>query len=1099
MADETLVMTIDARPAEDGGRRYARTIDEVTKANEKADSATDKLEERFRSLAKTTADSTKSAAGWVLHHSILLGTVGLLSRGLSVITTGAMAMFLGMTGRVSEALANATSYAALFAAKGLRSLSGLLDSAGGRLAGFSGGLATGATWLERWGALTLKLSIGMVALGAAAAVVAAKITSAAAAAGNDFIPAWNRVLTLAKGTPAELRKLRSELESLASELGVNQAEAASQYYEVLSALPEAIENPTAGLKVLEAALKASATGFTTTEDAISAITGVLYNYNLAADQAGAVADALFKAQDLGSLTFGEVAASISTAAPLVSALGGSYQDLLAITALVTRGQTTTSEAMTQVSAAMSALLTQTGPAAQASKELGIEFSAASVQAKGLAGFLLDIIDKTNGHPEVLAKFFGRKEAITLLVSLAQRTDELRSVVAETADSAGGAERIYKQMNETLGRQVDLLQGPYKRALLDLGILMDRTAIGALKLANHVQSFIGGIDFRKMFAVSDAPLFADSAVFGQPNFAGGATPRLSAVKVMGRARPAPEAATVEHSTEKIQALQDSLRAAAIAAVDASDDFGAYDRSLTAADKSVNALVISEMARLKAAGVEQSEVNKLASLYKDVWEEARRRAEEHRKAIEDLTAAMATYQAQVVAGFTVTDALEEKAIARREAEDRRRQQFTNLGGTLSLVTPPAREKSPQEIEREFKAASLRQFNDTIDAVKNVSSAFGELANVLGDMSPLIEGALRGFESFANGLARFKAGQSQGGTLGMLAQVSGAIGMAAGALQVARGLFDDSERDALLKQNNEALDRLRQSLENPATFGDTLTTLSTIDAIQARPGFKNNQRPSEITRFSEDERKAIKEAADRFGIDVFDKNGKIVRTALQQLEDALRDSALSVSEFGKTVAGQKTLRDAFNEIFDITDPGQLLQSEFDQLAQRSGGLFGDLKNLDLTSGTGRDVLETRIRDLITKAMGGDLTATDLSGFSSVQEFIDSLLSIDHGLDAFSEGLNKATSAVTDIPKAINLALYERRFGSGLGPSPRDARDTSPSIPGTPEFRANSGSGPTNTFYITIEGSEKPVGALFDEIEAESQRRVRGGGTVVLGRTSL
>lgn len=1120
---EILELGIDTRPAEEGGKRYTRTIDEVTGANERADESTSKLEERFRSLARTTASGAKSAAGWVLHHSVLLGTVALLSRSLSAVTSGALALFLGGVGKVSGALENATSYLALFAAKGLRALGTALSGTSGALGSLAAGLMTGATWMERWGSLTLGLSVGMVALGGAVAVVAGKIGSLAAAAGNKFIPEWNRVLTLVKGTPAELRALRGDLESLAASMGVDQAEAAHQYYEVLSALPEAIENPTAGLKVLEYALKASASGFSTTADAISAITGILYNYNLTADHAGEVADALFKAQDLGSITFGEVAASISQAAPLVSALGGSYQDLLAITALVSRGQTTTSEAMTEVSSAMSALITNTAASAQASKELGIQFDAASVQAKGLAGFLLDIIDKTDGHPEVLSRFFGRKEAITLLVQLAQRTGELRQVVEEQGRSAGAADRIYQQMNEDLQRQKDILAGPYKKALTDIGVVLDGWAIKALKAYNaqvkaneelmRVKS-IGELmqpDITRQTAAN--PLALPAVVAAPP------TPKP----------PEPEATTLDYATQKIQQFGQALQATAMQQLRATGNVEAYDRAMKAADVAVNNLVAGEVKRLSAAGVAQAQVNTLASLYRDTYGDARKAAEEYRKEMERLTQAAREYQAVVTAPAA-------RALPFGRDRGQGRDRFTGEfkaplpNASLITVAPHTPVIQPEHLSLLGKVdAALRS------SVTDAIGGFGALGDALGALGGPISAAIRGVSDISRGLDAYHSAQSgKGGILGTIGKVAGIAGVVGGAISLGTsiisgigGLFhkDDKlakERNDILKSNGATLAGLREDVKNAMTGnglakagpfaarlaallapgGSGINALNGTDVGNALNGSPNAQLSALADTYglSFVQLAAI---AKQTGITLMDSAGHAIPEAFKQLVEAIGYTVKSITTFGTSMDDLKLKQDAYERLFNVAQtPGQKANDALDLLSQMAPALAQKmgLSGLDLTSAGGRAAALGGLQDIYKLIASGNLSADLLGSFTDKTQLLQSVLNVKDAMDALAGAVKPLT---TDIPKAINLALYERTFGTGV------EQGGDPYTSGTGGSTGSGGgstsrppSGPTDTgggfvvhggITIVSSGKETPEELLQKLERAAKERAARGGKTVL------
>lgn len=382
--------------------------------------------------------------------------------------------------------------------------------------------------------------------------------------------------------------------------------------------------------------------------------------------------------------------------------------------------------------------------------------------------------------------------------------------------------------------------------------------------------------------------------------------------------------------------------------------------------------------------------------------------------------------------------------------------------------------QEAVRAARVAT-EAFNENIRATNEVVSGFGDLAKTAGVLGDSFSEAISGIDKFLTGVARldfgreladqlkpdasssspfwfnFSGGGGGGGEssqmLGTLAQISGTLTIAAGAFQIATGLFGESEADRrraeLLNRNNDALERLRRSMENPTNFGDRTEAISIVNEIQ-------RLMATGIGGVAQ-------------GIEMLLKNGAILNPiaadlgitltgdpkTIQQFEDAIIAANRSVVKFGETFAGQRSLLEAFNEIFDITDPGQLLQSQFDILAEQSKELFGDIANIDLTSGIGRDVLETRIRDLITQAMAGDLTSVDLAGFQSVDEFLQHLLSLDRGLDAFADSINEATGALVNVPQGFRILNLElARFNASQAMTAADLSRPVPSpMPPPPE----------------------------------------------------
>lgn len=128
----------------------------------------------------------------------------------------------------------------------------------------------------------------------------------------------------------------------------------------------------------------------------------------------------------------------------------------------------------------------------------------------------------------------------------------------------------------------------------------------------------------------------------------------------------------------------------------------------------------------------------------------------------------------------------------------------------------------------------FNENIAAANEVFSAFGDLANAADLLGAKFSDALRGLQTFSEGVSRIRFGQelaNQGQAgLGALAQLSGIAAIAVGAIQIVRAGEEASRQQAAEIQRfadesqraRVALDDFRRSLEEASKFDNQLAQL-------------------------------------------------------------------------------------------------------------------------------------------------------------------------------------------------------------------------------------------------------------------------------------
>jgi TP901 family phage tail tape measure protein len=224
------------------------------------------------------------------------------------------------------------------------------------------------------------------------------------------------------------------------------------------------------LKFLESASKLAVAGVTDVKTAVDGTTSVMNAYGVEFDDVEKITDKFFAAQQKGKTTIAELSASIGQVAPMAANAGVSIDELFgAISSLTLQGVKTT-EAVTQIKATISALIKPSKEASDYAKSLGIEFNLAGLEAKGMAGFMQDVMKKTGGSTEALGKLFPSVEALNAVLALSKNNfEDLKSIQSDVANSFGLTDAAAKKQSETISGATTLMTsefGAFSKTLID---------------------------------------------------------------------------------------------------------------------------------------------------------------------------------------------------------------------------------------------------------------------------------------------------------------------------------------------------------------------------------------------------------------------------------------------------------------------------------------------------------------------------------------------------------------------------------------------------------------------------------------------------------
>ena len=286
-------------------------------------------------------------------------------------------------------------------------------------------------------------------------ISAATAFAQAAKSSYDFEKEFRKnmleVATISTQVTDDMTGFMNQVMSITQEIPIKAPEAAKALYSIVSAGHDGAD----GMKILEVSAKAAVGGLTETETAADAITTILNAYKMSAEEAGTVSDQLFTTVRLGKTTFGELGASIAQVAPIAAAYGISIDQVLGAVASLTKQGTPTSQAMTQIRAAIQGTAGELGDAA--------------FQGRTFQEALQLINEKAGGSASKMKEMLGTDEGLAATLALTgKNAKSAASDLGELQNSLGATEAAFEKMKDAADNQLTLLANNVQAYLRPLG-------------------------------------------------------------------------------------------------------------------------------------------------------------------------------------------------------------------------------------------------------------------------------------------------------------------------------------------------------------------------------------------------------------------------------------------------------------------------------------------------------------------------------------------------------------------------------------------------------------------------------------------------------
>ncbi len=284
----------------------------------------------------------------------------------------------------------------------------------------------------------------------------------------------------------EIQAMGKDLIALSKTIPTSTQDLAESLFDVVSAGIPAAKS----MEFLEVAAKLATAGVTTTKVAVDGLTSVMNAYGLEADKATEISDKFFAAQVKGKTTIEQLSKSIGRVAPIAAATGISIDEMLGSLAALTTQGIKTEEAATGIRATLVSVIKPTEEATKFAAALGIEFNAQALKAKGLQGFLEEVIAATGGETEALAKLFPNVRAINAVLALsANGFKALTEAQKASAEASGETETAFQKQAATISAQFQLMKNNalgFSKTLIEI---LGPAIVGSIKLVSSFFSIV----------------------------------------------------------------------------------------------------------------------------------------------------------------------------------------------------------------------------------------------------------------------------------------------------------------------------------------------------------------------------------------------------------------------------------------------------------------------------------------------------------------------------------------------------------------------------------------------------------------------------------
>ena len=342
--------------------------------------------------------------------------------------------------------------------------------------------------------MTKYITLPILALGAAAAKLSL-----------DFQKPMTDIEALVGMTAKQVAKVKREILAMAPDVARSPQELAEAYYFIASS---GLKGASA-MKALRASAIASAAGLGETKVIADAVTSAINAYgeeNLSATKA---VDILTAAVREGKAEPDQFAGAIGRVIPVAQAMGVSFGEVAGTMAALSLNGTDANEAVTQITAGLSAAIKPTKQGVEALKSVDMTYADLRKQIadKGLITVFNELSQAFGGNVEQVGKVFGNVRALRGEMTLTgPSAKKYAKIVREVAGASGDAARAAAIALEKPGAKLQRAWVAIQASLIKAGdIIVPVLAKVAGHLGNEIRQRAGGRQFLAHFKMRAQPV------------------------------------------------------------------------------------------------------------------------------------------------------------------------------------------------------------------------------------------------------------------------------------------------------------------------------------------------------------------------------------------------------------------------------------------------------------------------------------------------------------------------------------------------------------------------------------------------------------------
>ena len=315
-----------------------------------------------------------------------------------------------------------------------------------------------------------------VAVGAVAVSLA---LGASVMKAKEFDQSMRNVNTIAKMSEDQFASTSEKVLELSTQLPQSATILADGLYNIASAGFVGAD----GMQVLEASATAAAAGLTETEVSAKAITGVLNAYGREASDATDVSDTLFKAVEVGVLTFEDLAGNLGSVIGLASAAGVEIDEVSAAMSAITLAGVGPAEASTSLARLIQGIIDPSDELTSKLKNLGYESGQAALDTEGLHGVMATLLETTDGSVESWLALFpeirAARGAFALAADDGNNYVKTAEAIIDVNNRTGATQDALNEQLESLSLQWDLFTSTVTSHMITFGTRVLPTIIDLL--------------------------------------------------------------------------------------------------------------------------------------------------------------------------------------------------------------------------------------------------------------------------------------------------------------------------------------------------------------------------------------------------------------------------------------------------------------------------------------------------------------------------------------------------------------------------------------------------------------------------------------------